>query len=428
MILIPPSHLSHPFFESFTSLPLSLFVRTPPLHNDERQDDPCAVLARHLPKQAHAMIFGGESATPSKKNASDVSSKRRIAAMSVYIVSTNKEHESGLSFLFQDIKLRIFKLQATDFFSKEDGAYEGIGVDRVAALLAATTLNQERPVMVFDAGTAWTYTILDRQRKIMGGGISLGVQARFRAMADYCGELPIIEYAEYQEAVTKTLESKKPFPTFAKDTKGAMMTTVFSEIANQCRSLVKQFLEVVKEEKVVDNDGENKENTGEPVPPVKKPTIVVTGGDSLFLKTLFENDQHNLVAGEPGTSLPVEEFELSNMKHLVHHGIAQLLSQKVDITPSENEEDKLREFMLGHRVAQNFEVADDDGEFVYRGSVMSIKKDEKDFEEDLFVIKYDDGDAEQMDFKQVHGTSLSPYLFLFAQNRIQKAHPAMYNR
>jgi hypothetical protein len=50
--------------------------------------------------------------------------------------------------------------------------------------------------------------------------------------------------------------------------------------------------------------------------------------------------------------------------------------------------------------------------------VMSIKKDDKDFNEDLFVIKYDDGDGEQMDLKQLHGTSLSP--LLFAQNRMKK--------
>jgi pantothenate kinase type III len=411
MILIPPSRLSS--LSRLCLLELSrlfLLFRTPPLHNDERQDDPCAVLARHLPKQAHTMIFGGETTTPSKKNASDVSSKRRIAAMSVFVVSTNKEHETGLSFLFQDIKVRMFKLCATDFFSKEDGVYEGMGADRVAALLAAATLNPDAPVMMFDAGTAWTYTALDRQRKIMGGGISPGVAARFRAMADYCGDLPIIEYEEYQQVVSKVLESKKQFPTFARDTKGAMMTTVFSEIANQCRSLVKQFLEAVKEEKKVDN-GENKENTGEPAPPVKKPTIVVTGGDSLFITTLLEEAQPKLVAGEPGTSLPIEEFELSNMKHLIHHGVAQLLSQKVDATPSDNPDDQLRESILGHRVAQNFEVADDDGDFVYRGSVMSIKKDDYDFNEDLFVIKYDDGDGEQMDLKQLHGTSLSPLLF-----------------
>ncbi len=57
-----------------------------------------------------------------------------------------------------------------DFLSKEQGVYEGMGVNYVVALKAALrTL-----FMVMNAGMAWTYTALDGKENILGGGISRG--------------------------------------------------------------------------------------------------------------------------------------------------------------------------------------------------------------------------------------------------------------
>lgn len=364
---------------------MALVFRTPPLHQDEKHDDPCQVLARHLPKQAHAIVFGDEAIQPSKKSATAAAAMRRIPAISIYIVSTNKEHESAIKFLFQDVTSRIFRLQATDFFSKEQGAYEGMGVDRVAALKAANSLFGA-PVMVMDAGTAWTYTVLDANEKILGGGISPGLAARFRSLSDYCGDLPSVNFENYQKAIREAKESKTPIPTFASDTNTAMISAVFSEISGQCRNLAKQFLDAVKV------DGES-----------KKPTIALTGGDSLFLEDLLKEDQSGIVANEPGASLPSNDYGLHHMKHLCHYGIGDLLKTQVEKVKDDTPEDHLRQMLTGQRVAKNFDMADADGDFVFRGSIISIKVDEKDSYNDLYFVRYDDGDTEDFDIVEVHG-------------------------
>ena len=241
-----------------------------------------------------------------------------------------------------------------------------------------------RPVLMFDAGTAWTYTVLDPNGSIIGGGISPGVNARFRAMADYCGNLPVIEHKKYHAALKEKLQKSESFPIFAKDTKTAMMTSVFSEIANQCRYLVKHFLEQFKDT----------------ADPELKPVIAIAGGDSLFLQKILQKEFSGVVANEPGTAMPVDAFELHEMKHLVHYGIGKLLSNKVE-TPS-GPDDELRELLMGQRVAKSFPGLDYDGESTYRGSIITIKVGNA-LHEDLFFVRYDDGDGEELDLSEIYG-------------------------
>lgn len=359
-----------------------LSFRTLPLDRKEREGDPCDALARHLPAQAHTIIFGQPSAEATKTNAALTAAQRKVPPLSVYIVSTNLEHESAVCFLFQEIPSNIYKFEAQQFFTKEEGAYEGIGVDRVAALYACKQQFSGRPVLAFDAGTAWTYTALNASGVILGGGIAPGVGARFRAMGDFCGNLPVIDHKIYHAVLKEKLKNEKSFPIFAKDTKTAMMTTVFSEIANQCRYIVKHFLEQCQD-----------------CPPKSLPVIAVAGGDAPFLQKVLQDDFSGVVAKEPGSDMPVNRFEVHEMKHLVHYGIGKFLANQKETTLSAD--DQMRESLKGIRVAKEFPVPDYDGDSTYRGSVISIKVGAS-LIDDLFMIRYDDGDEEQLELNELY--------------------------
>lgn len=55
-----------------------LFWRTPPVLRDEQtSEDACTVLARHLPRQVHSIIFGTETADHHKDIASKVAARRK---------------------------------------------------------------------------------------------------------------------------------------------------------------------------------------------------------------------------------------------------------------------------------------------------------------------------------------------------------------
>jgi pantothenate kinase type III len=374
---------------------------TPPIDETELFDGPCGVLGRHLPEQARKLIFGSEKNKSTKASAAETASMRRVPALSVYVISTNPKHEMGFSFLFQDVPSSIYKLSALDFFSKEDGVYDGIGVDRVAALRSARARSNSAPCLVLDAGTALTHTAMDRNGKIMGGGISPGVNSRFRAMNDHCGSLPLIEYKDYLKVMTDIETTKEPLPIFGKDTKTQMTADLFSELAGKCRTVVKHFLEETKTVNIVP-PGDGVDATD--VPP--KPMVIVTGGDANLLDKLLRTDHSHLIKVEPNTMIPKpeEHYTLVCLKHLVHYGVGEVLKEEVQKANADiSEDDKLRYELTGQRVVKIFDKPDYDGDYFYRGSIVSIQKHDLSMEGDWFSIRYDDGDSEQMDIIQVYG-------------------------
>jgi hypothetical protein len=191
--------------------------------------------------------------------------------------------------------------------------------------------------------------------------------------------------AAYHKALKEKMETNTPFPIFADNTAEALMTSTFTEIANQTRYLVKHFLEKVKEDGITE----------------QKPVVVVAGGDAAFVIKVLQKDFSGIIRAEPGVSMPTEEFDVEEAKHLVHYGVGQLLCRKV-APEADNPDDQLREALKGNRIARRFPYLNYDGTDIFRGSIMSIKSGAR-LEEDLFFVRYDDGDAEHVEFAEIYG-------------------------
>mmetsp|Transcript_2213 Transcript_2213/g.6324 ORF Transcript_2213/g.6324 Transcript_2213/m.6324 type:complete len:734 (+) Transcript_2213:144-2345(+) len=396
-----------------------IFWRTPPLSPDELGDPrPMDVLSRHLPSQAHTELM--QMASPDSEE-----SEHSTTAISVYVVSTNKKHEEGIKFLFSCIPSRIFRLENTDFYTREQGCYETFGADRAAALYGAKYCSKSDTVMVFDGGTAWTYTGLARNNQIMGGGIAPGLGSRFRCLADYCGDLPHIDYDDYKEMVGR---APKSLPVFAKDTRTAMVTAVFQEIANQSRSIVKHFLRESKEmsEKSTnagsqlqpsENGAENPSDlpnlnafpesekvNAEEGKETNLPEVFVTGGDSAFLGKLLK-EPGTIVPEEPDALFPYRAFKITEVKHIGHYGVGALLQDRKNELGELTPDELLRSQVIGQRVAKYFDVPDVENEHIYRGTVVSVLRGQ-DIESDLYQVIYDDGDEEQLTLDELYASLL----------------------
>jgi len=70
---------------------------------------------------------------------------------------------------------------------------ETLGVDRLAAVIAAYTSQPNRPSLVIDAGTCITYDFIDEHGQYHGGNISPGVEMRFKALHSFTDKLPLVE-------------------------------------------------------------------------------------------------------------------------------------------------------------------------------------------------------------------------------------------
>ena len=65
-----------------------------------------------------------------------------------------------------------------------------LGMDRLAAVVAATWLKPNNDILVIDAGTCVTYDFIDAQHQYHGGNISPGKRKRCKALNIFTDKLP----------------------------------------------------------------------------------------------------------------------------------------------------------------------------------------------------------------------------------------------
>lgn len=68
-----------------------------------------------------------------------------------------------------------------------------LGLDRLASVCAAYKLMPNVPVLCIDMGTCITYDFINNKGEYLGGGISPGIQMRFKALNTFTAQLPLIQ-------------------------------------------------------------------------------------------------------------------------------------------------------------------------------------------------------------------------------------------
>lgn len=79
---------------------------------------------------------------------------------------------------------------------------DGMGADRIAAILASHYLFENEDLIVFDFGTATTVEIInkaggEKKAEYLGGVISLGLQTRYRAISHFTKRIPLCNPEKY---------------------------------------------------------------------------------------------------------------------------------------------------------------------------------------------------------------------------------------
>lgn len=71
-----------------------------------------------------------------------------------------------------------------------------LGVDRLAAVVGASSLYRQQDCLVIDAGTCITYDFVDRNAAYHGGSIAPGLAMKYKALHTFTGKLPLVEQNE----------------------------------------------------------------------------------------------------------------------------------------------------------------------------------------------------------------------------------------
>ena len=71
-----------------------------------------------------------------------------------------------------------------------------LGSDRLSASIGGYCLYPNSNVLVIDAGTCIKYNFTNSQNQYLGGGISPGIQMKFKALEHFTSRLPLVELQE----------------------------------------------------------------------------------------------------------------------------------------------------------------------------------------------------------------------------------------
>ena len=133
-----------------------------------------------------------------------------------------------------------------------------LGVDRIALVAAAVDQFPNKNVLILDAGSCITYDFVNEKNEYLGGGISPGIEMRYKALNSYTANLP---------KLTLTNE----IPEIGNSTENSIHFGVLNGIIHEIEGVINQFK--VKNQKL---------------------TVVLTGGDTIYLaknlkSTIFAN-------------------------------------------------------------------------------------------------------------------------------------------
>ena len=133
-----------------------------------------------------------------------------------------------------------------------------LGVDRIALVAAAVNLFPNKNVLIIDAGSCITFDFVNKITEYYGGAISPGIEMRYKAIHTFTANLP---------KLTKSNE----IPKIGNSTKNAIHLGVENGIILEIEGIIGQYMAKYS-----------------------KLTIVLTGGDTIFLaknikSTIFAN-------------------------------------------------------------------------------------------------------------------------------------------
>src|SRR4029077_4782248 len=78
-------------------------------------------------------------------------------------------------------------------FTTPVGKPETIGADRLALVAGAVHFYPRRHNLIIGLGSCVTYNFVNKFNEFLGGGISPGLEMRFRAMNEFTAKLPLVK-------------------------------------------------------------------------------------------------------------------------------------------------------------------------------------------------------------------------------------------
>ncbi len=126
------------------------------------------------------------------------------------IISSVGAHDPQLTNILEEKGTTIELTNNTPVpFINRYGTPQTLGKDRIAIASAATMLHPNQNTLIIDIGTCVTYDIILSSREYLGGGISPGLEMRFKSLHNFTHRLPLINLPDANSNISMVGNSTK---------------------------------------------------------------------------------------------------------------------------------------------------------------------------------------------------------------------------
>ena len=154
-----------------------------------------------------------------------------------------------------------------------------LGKDRIANAVGAYRLYPNISNLVIDLGTCITYDFIDNRGVFHGGGISPGMGIRYKSLNQYTASLPLVNSI----GTTPKLIGNSTEKSIQSGVENGILFEVIETI-NQYKTIFKDL------------------------------NVLITGGDSLLIKSIVEYEKNGIFAVENLTLIGLNQILKENVK------------------------------------------------------------------------------------------------------------------
>lgn len=141
------------------------------------------------------------------------------------VVELDKSISDYLSSSYHFIELtHETKLPLENLYSSP----QTLGKDRLAAGVGANSLFRGQHVLSVDAGTCIKYDLVNAKNQYLGGGISPGIEMRFKALNHFTDKLPLVNYTYFDQLVGQNTEQ-------------SILSGVMNGVAEEVRGIIHRY-------------------------------------------------------------------------------------------------------------------------------------------------------------------------------------------
>lgn len=125
----------------------------------------------------------------------------------VIISSVTNDHQIFLHEFDKKVNCILFTSETPIPLTNKYKSSGTLGSDRLAASIGAYSIYPNQNVLTIDCGTCIKYNFVDKTNNYLGGGISPGIELRFKALNDHTAKLPLLQIDNaFQKLIGETTQ------------------------------------------------------------------------------------------------------------------------------------------------------------------------------------------------------------------------------